>query len=47
MAFYIIVDSATTTRRNGTCYSSTECRDKSGTAAGGCAAGYGIHLTIG
>ena len=26
-------------RRNGTCYSSTECRDKSGQAAGSCAAG--------
>jgi len=28
--------------RNGTCYSSTECRDKSGQAAGGCAAGFGV-----
>ena len=28
-----------TTARNGTCYSSTECTDKSGQAAGGCAAG--------
>ena len=28
-----------TVSRNGTCFSSTECRDKSGRAAGGCAAG--------
>jgi len=27
--------------RNGTCFSSTECRDKGGQAAGGCAAGFG------
>ena len=31
-----------TIARNGTCYSSTECRDKSGQASGGCASGY-VH----
>ena len=31
--------SGNTVARNGTCYSSTECSDKSGQAAGGCAAG--------
>jgi len=31
-----------TVSRNGTCFSSTECRDKSGRAAGGCAAGFGV-----
>jgi len=35
-------NTADTVARNGTCYSSTECSDKSGTAAGGCAAGFGV-----
>jgi len=30
------------THRNGTCYTSTECRDKGGSAAGSCAAGFGV-----
>ena len=37
--FFGIKSRATTVARNGTCYSSTECKDKSGEAAGGCAAG--------
>ena len=38
--FYLQLSlSATTKGRNGTCFSSTECTDKSGTAAGACAAG--------
>jgi len=28
--------------RNGTCYTSTECQNKGGTAAGNCAAGFGV-----
>lgn len=35
-------NTAGTVSRNGTCYSSTECRDKSGRASGGCAAGFGV-----
>jgi len=35
-------NTGSTVARNGTCYSSTECQDKSGQAAGGCAAGFGI-----
>jgi len=31
-----------TVARNGTCYSGTECTSKSGTAAGSCAAGFGV-----
>ena len=37
--FFMLLFSANTVARNGTCYSSTECKDKSGEAAGGCAAG--------
>lgn len=29
-------------RRNGTCLTESECRDKSGTASGNCAAGFGV-----
>ena len=32
--------------RNGTCYSSEECRSKGGTAAGTCAAGYDLHICV-
>jgi len=35
-------NTGTTTSRNGTCFSSTECRDKNGQASGGCAAGFGV-----
>ena len=28
--------------RNGTCFTSTECNDKGGTASGNCAAGFGV-----
>ena len=28
--------------RNGTCYTESECEDKSGTAAGSCADGFGV-----
>ena len=37
--FPVVISRAATVARNGTCYSSTECKDKSGEAAGGCAAG--------
>ena len=33
---------STNNGRNGTCYTSSECRDKSGSAQGNCAAGFGV-----
>ena len=30
---------------NGTCYTSVECSEKGGAAAGSCAAGYGVCCT--
>lgn len=35
-------DDLTGGARNGTCYTSTECSDKSGTKSGNCAAGFGV-----
>merc|ERR1711997_754807 len=32
--------------RNGTCYTSQECSDKSGTSAGSCADGFGVCCTF-
>merc|ERR1711963_739133 len=32
--------------RNGTCYTSTECTDKGGTAEGNCASGFGVCCII-
>ena len=34
-----------TDNRNGTCYTSEECEDRDGAAAGSCADGYGICCT--
>ena len=36
---FVYFHSLAITSRNGTCFSTTECRDKGGQAAGGCAAG--------
>jgi len=35
-----------TNSRNGTCYTSQECSDKSGTSAGSCADGFGVCCTF-
>merc|ERR550532_1120059 len=32
--------------RNGTCYTSAECSDKSGTSSGSCADGFGVCCTF-
>merc|ERR1719361_3390683 len=35
-----------TNSRNGTCYTSAECSDKSGTSSGSCADGFGVCCTF-